>query len=262
MSTVDLDGLKITGEKFSLALETRANTFHMNGFNLVNAVASDLYDIELLADNKPIQRWRDMQQINEFMYHYDRVGSVETAHCAWFHERPELQDEYRYLTSLGTLDVGTLVIKGKIKSAVAATIEINPYAVLGEVQPLGVFTRIETNPYSTNKAGEFIIADLPVSGRLVALHIEDTATTVIDEYRIKYNRQTEKEGSAARFALLNGYDRRNGIPNTTSIEWTGNGNPLEAYEIGPRRFTTELDFADNADKAVDIIVETYSTFGG
>ncbi len=262
MQVIDLDGLKITGNKFSMSLETRANTYHRNGLEITGGVASDLYDIELLIDNKPIQRWADGDAINRHQLHYGRISAVDDKHIKWFHERPELEPEFRYLTSIGTFDVGTMVIKGKIKDAVKDTIDIKPYAKVGEAQYLGTFTRIETNPYSTNKAGVLPIDDLPISGVIAALHIESKETTAVKNYDVIYNRQTEKEGSKTRFDSMNDDDGFEPIANTCSVSWMGDRNPASAYEVGPRRFVLELDFEDNADKAVDVIVETFSTFNG
>ena len=257
----DLDAVKINGLNWSLSLETRANTFNEVHLPLTNCVAGNILDIEVLIDNRPIQKWLTGQQINEHMYHYGRVDAVRTDEVNLIFTRRELEEAFRNLTAIGTMDVGSFVIKGRLAGGLTNP-DVEAWAEVDAVTKLGTFTRIEQWDHSTASAGLKEVDDAPISGALVGLHYTPRATTVVDRFGIKYNRIMEKEGTPARFARMNADDGFNGIPNTTSIGFIGSRNPREAYEIGPRRFVQELTYANNADKAVDVVLETFSTFNG
>jgi len=262
MPHIDIDGLKITGSEWSVDIQTRAHSYHYIGLELTNVTAENVTDIEVKINGKTIMEFDSGKELNEFMRHYDRVPSVRTDQIDLWFARPELEDKFRFMTSIGTLDVGSFVIKGKLAGSPVSP-AIQPFADVGIAQPLGMFTRIERLPHSAANAGRSVIDNLPVNGDIVALHILEKLTTQVDDIKVKYNRVTEKEGSTARWGKIAANDKRVAIPDTHSLSWIGSNNPLEAYSVGPLKLNLELDYnATPADRATDIIVESLSSFGG
>ena len=140
-------------------------TFEMGGTTFDESLISDL-TVEI--NGKPVQIFATGTRLVQLNSYYGRPDDTANGYLTIYFDRPEMNPEFRKLTGLGTQDVDTLVVKGKIDaSASAPTLEAT--ATLYPPQPLGAFVKVKQFPISFG-AGVNEVDKLPKGPRIIALH--------------------------------------------------------------------------------------------
>ena len=129
---------------------------------------AQLTDLQVKINGEVIIEFDDAAELDEYNAYYGR-SKVTNIHTFYFN-RPEFHDLVsQRMTGLGTADIETLTITGKITGATAPTLTAS--AIKSEPQPLGVFVRIKKNTHNASGT-TFQIADMPKLGRIIATHFK------------------------------------------------------------------------------------------
>jgi len=189
--------------------------------------AAQMKNIKVMADTKTFQEFADAAELAKYNAYYGRAQSGNY-NTIWF-DRPELGEDYRDITAVGTLDLKKLQIQFDVDiAAVAPTLKAQAVTSLGE--PIGLITKIKRQTYPIAGTGEQDLTRIPQIGKIIALHfskLADDVTKVI----IKRDGVDMLESNATDLEeLLKQYDR---VPQTlwATVDFCVKGNLSDALEV-------------------------------
>lgn len=145
-------------------------TYHRIGLELTNILAAQLTNLTIEVNGKSIQTFADMAEMKSINDFYTRDDDSANGLYWIYFTRPELNEDTRELTALGTADVDTLTISGDLDAAVVAP-AIKCHAEFSAGTPMGLITKIKRFPV-TLTAGVNEIDKLPRGPRIMALHMK------------------------------------------------------------------------------------------
>lgn len=127
-----------------------------------------LTDLKVKINGETVIEFDDADELDEYNAYYGRSKTADI-HTFYFN-RPEFHDLLNQrITGLGTADIKTLTITGKITGATAPTLVAT--CVKSEPQPLGAFVKILKNTHNASGTTKQI-SDMPKLGRIIAAHFK------------------------------------------------------------------------------------------
>jgi len=180
------------------------STYHQIQLLTANLTPAQVTNIQLYADTKLFQEYTDLAQLNAINAFYKRPqnGNYFTF---WF-DRPELQEDFREITAIGTKDLKAFTIKFKIDAA-AVSPGITARAETSLNLPLGLITKVKQQTYPLTSSGLQDITKVPQIGKIMGLHfykvvddmtelnfkrdsveLIDTDVTDLEEFQLQYDR--------------------------------------------------------------------------
>jgi len=142
-------------------------TYHQVQMLRTNLTAAQCTQVQVYIGTKVVQEFDDLEEMAALNAYYKRpqTGNYDSF---WF-DRPELDEQDREITAIGTLDVSNFQIKFKVAAAaVAPSISVRADRSIGT--PLGVFTKIKRSPYPITSTGEVDLTRMPKIGKVIAEH--------------------------------------------------------------------------------------------
>lgn len=219
---------------------------------------SQIKNIELQVNGKPIWQFKDGQRLHDLNSYYKARNATAGILDFWF-IRPEFDEiDLRRLTALGTADVSTLSLKMDIDAA-AADPKLVAHASKSLQSPLGMITKYKNYPASSATAGMKDIDNIPKEGRLAAIHFfkDDISKVDVEADSVKVYELSKTLGEK----IQADYGREPMSAKATSVDFTTEGDPRTAMIVeGVRdlRFRPVLDTAG----AFDVVVEYLTGFKG
>jgi len=189
--------------------------------------AAQMKNIKVMADTKTFQEFADAAELAKYNAFYARAqnGNYNTI---WF-DRPELSEDYRDITAVGTLDLKKLQIQFDIDAgAVAPTIKAQAVTSLGE--PIGLITKIKRQVYPISGTGEQDLTRIPQIGKIIALHFSKVADDVTKLIVKRDSVDMLESGAADLEELMKQYGR---VPQAlwASIDFCVKGGLSDALEV-------------------------------
>lgn len=149
-------------------------TYHRVSLSHNLADLDDLQDLEVIINGKTVQKYLNGSQVEAINEFYGRA--LGTGILSLYFGRPELVElEQQRILALGTADVQTLTIKGKIAAGATYTggdtaPSIEADAWVSAPEPLGLLVKVRQFPYSSSVAGQVDVDNLPRGPRIAAIH--------------------------------------------------------------------------------------------
>lgn len=143
-------------------------TYHRIGLELTNITAAQLTNLTVEVNGKAIQTFADVAELKLLNDYYTRDDDSANGLYWLYFTRPEMHEDTRELTALGTADVDTLTISGDLDAAVVNP-AIKAHAEFTAGTPLGLITKVKRFPVSL-VAGVNEIDKLPRGPRILAIH--------------------------------------------------------------------------------------------
>lgn len=226
--------------------------------------ATDIGRIELLANGKSIQSYKDLTRLIDLNGYYNRGADSVSATAIQFAlhlNRAELADNvWRRAPGIGTADLQTLHIEMDIASGAPADIAITAHAVVDPIrQPLGAFFRVREFPASSPTSGDFEADKLPRGPWYSAIHLfkSDVTAVQIEADGVKILDATK--GILERVQKESSPVKR--VPVTakaTHIDFVTDGDLLNAVNTaGLQDWRVKMTLGSSG--AVDIVTETLDT---
>ncbi|PLA73512.1 hypothetical protein CYQ88_10845 [Hydrogenovibrio sp. SC-1] len=220
---------------------------------------AQLKNIELLANGKVFQRFKDGATVKFLNDYYGRSADVNGVLTLWF-VRPEMDTlADKRMTALGTADIQSLTLRFDIDAAAANPV-VKSWAIQSDQTVFGACTKIKNFPSSVAVAGLQEIDNIPTSGaRIAAMHVikADTSEIQVDVNSLKAFEATKEIAEQ----IQKDYKR---VPQTASashIDFTLEGDLAQALTTkGLQDFRLKLTH-DTAG-AVDVIVEYFDGLAG
>jgi hypothetical protein len=147
-------------------------TYHQLYLYFAGVTLSQLKNIRIEVDGKPIKKWANGDRLNAENIHYGR-GAATADTLPIFFTRTELQEiNQRRVFALGTADVQTMSLLVDIDPAAAAPV-LKANSVRSASAPMGFITRIHEFKHSSAVSGEVEIDNIPLRGNaaIAAIHI-------------------------------------------------------------------------------------------
>lgn len=230
------------------------------------ATLAQMKNIRLLVDGKPIQEYRDGEELRAVNRYYER-HDADGFLTLWF-VRPEMQRlEHQQVTALGTGDsagngrVQTLQLEVDIDDA-AASPTLKAHAWQSDPKPLGQMTKVKRFTYSSATAGTFEIDNIPKGPRLLAVHfIKDGGD--ISAIELEQNSRKVFEGSKGLFQYIQRQSDRTPQTDYITLDFVQQGDLMQSIITEPRvvqdqRFRLTLD----SPGSVVVLVEYLDRFAG
>lgn len=201
-------------------------TYHALELRLTNLAKDEVTDLFLYLDGKPVCEFADLAELDSLNTYYNRIWP--TNHSTWFFERPEFQEQFRQLTSLGTNGLKTVVIRGKIDAgAVNPALEV--YADQENVaRAPGLITKIRKFPKDFSVSGAQVVQNIPHQAGIAAIHLmkSDVSAVKLETLDLKNERRTEVD--ATKTVLQARQDQfRTPSANFTTVDFVASGLPRD-----------------------------------
>lgn len=149
-------------------------TYDQVRLKLTNLNLDEVQNIELLANGKVFQSFKDGAQVKFLNDYYGRPADP-TGQLTIHFVRPEMADlVQRRLFAVGTQDLQTLTLRFDIPATTASVNEpvVEAWAVQSEPAPMGVITKVKRFPFASSVAGLQEIDKIPTGGaRIAAIHL-------------------------------------------------------------------------------------------
>lgn len=251
------------GESFTIELQKGA-TYNAIHLDLTGCTGAQLTDLEVKINGKTIQYYQDLDQLDAINDYYGRAYSGNY-HILYF-IRPEMQEQFRKVTAIGTANVDTFTIVGKIAAAAAAPVLVVSADTTNISQPLNLITKVKHYPVAS-AGGVMDIDKIPKAGKVIAHHfgkadvtnviMERDGVVMIDASKTLLE-QVEKAAESARVPVTASYTHidycLDGILfNAAEVVKYDNGVMVQDY-----RARVTVTAAGN----VDHLVEYLDTFSG
>ncbi|NAW57766.1 MULTISPECIES: major capsid protein P2 [unclassified Vibrio] len=147
-------------------------TYHLMHLYFTNLSLSQMKNIRIEVDGKPIKKWADGERLNAENKHYGR-GAATAGCLPIFFTRDELNDlAQKRVFALGTTDIQTMHLLIDIADdAVGPKLEAT--SVRSAEAPMGFITRIHEFKKSSAVSGEIEIDNIPLreNAAIAAIHI-------------------------------------------------------------------------------------------
>lgn len=236
---------------------------------LKNIKRDALKNIRVEIDGKPIQEYKDGDQLYKINHYYRRqnssFGNVDTSTVGgflpiWF-SRPEMNSlEHQRVTRLGTTGVQTFQVSFDIADDAVNPIVI-AHAVQSDPSPLGMITKVKQFVMSAATAGQFEIDSIPKGPRIFAVHFFKPD---IKHVEIEQNSRKIREGSKDFLKHVQTESKRTPIfKDATHMDFTLEADLYHSLETNPQvirdqRFRLDLETAGE----VRVVVEYLDFFAG
>lgn len=167
----------------------------------------DILNLSVNVNGKPIMTFgtgTELRQINDFYGRPDQSAHIgaNSGTLDIYFRRPELLEQFRNLTALGTQDVDTLTITGDLSGTTSPT--LTAHAVLGRPAAMGAITKVRRFPVTFSTSGQQEIDRLPMGPRIIAVHlfksdisdveVEADGVKIVDASKDLLNILQENEG--------------------------------------------------------------------
>lgn len=245
------------GGEFTLECPIRP-TYEKITLKLTNITNAQLTALEIRVDGRPIQRFKDAARVAALNNYYKR--GVTAGYVDFHFSRPEMATVFEQrLTALGTADIKTLTIVGKIDAACVSP-AVEAFAIRSQPQPIGLITKIREYPMSFAVSGQVDIDKIPLSrAALAAIHLfkADVSACTVESNNAKIYERPKAAGEHDQGG-------RNRTPQTatcTHLDWMLEGSIREALDttgIQDFRLRPTIDTSGS----VDVVVEYLDGVGG
>lgn len=250
------------GTNFSIELTVGGMLYHSLLFGLTGLSKADVQNVELVINGKPMRRYADLAELDAENDHYERA--YPSGNSILYFERPELQEQFRQFTSLGTSDVTSLVITGTIAATVTGSPNIDvTYNAEKAVAPLGLFTKIREFSKTVSAAGEHALTDIIHKGQIAAITFKKS-----DVSRVKIEGVVAANGETkilldATKEEIQGFQLNTRTPNAneTKIDFLESGlinDTVAGQEFASMTITPTVDSAG----AIPVRMEFIDSFAG
>lgn len=251
----------VAGGQFTLECPVRP-TYEKLTLALTNITPAQLTDIEVRVNGKAIQTFKNAERVNYLNAYYQRVVTAGFIDL-WF-SRPEMATvtEQR-MTGLGTADIQTLTIVGKIDAASVGPV-IVATAIRSEPQPLGMVTKIRQFPMSSAVSGQIDIDKIPIGSTRAPAVIAAIHLFKADISKVEVQANNAKVYELTKTTAEHNQSSRKRTPQTavaTHVDFVLEGAIREALNMaGVQDFRVKptLDTAG----AYDVVVEYFDGIGG
>lgn len=140
---------------------------------------TDVTNLSLKLDNVSIQEYQDIAELKELQARRYLDDLAADDGVKWYMESPDLEEDLRNLTDLGTKGLKTVTIRGHILAGAAgADPDITVYAVktAKAVEP-GMIRKVKRHPLTFATAGEQVISKIPHRGPIASVHFKKSDVT-------------------------------------------------------------------------------------
>lgn len=203
------------------------STYHQIQLLKTNLTAAQVTNIQIYADTKLFQEYTDLDQLDAINAFYKRPQNGNY-HTFWF-DRPELNEEFREITAIGTKDLKAFTIKFKIAAAAVAP-AITARAETSMNLPLGLITKIKQQTHPLTSTGWQDITKIPQIGKIIGLHFYK-ATDDITEFTFKRDDNEIIETSVADVEEFQAQYNRVPQANYVHFDFAMKGNLFNALEV-------------------------------
>lgn len=214
------------GLTVSVNFPVNGKTYNFATWALTNVTPADMTNIKFKLNGKTFQEFDDGTVLDELNDYYNRPYSGAN-HTAFF-ERPELREQFRRLTSIGTMGLSTFTMEFNLAATVVDP-AIQFYADTGEPQLTGMITKIKKFPVSFTSAGKHDIDKIPRVGKIAALHFykSDISNVIIERDDVLVVDATKDILEQVQKI----YDRVPVTAKCTHVDFIHRGVPTEALEV-------------------------------
>ena len=228
-------------------------------FELKGITPSGMKNLRVEVDGKPVQEFKDGQQLIEINNYYKRATRNGFL-SIWF-SRPEMNSlDHQRVTRLGTTGVQTLQVSFDIDDSV-----VNPsivaYAIQSDASPIGMITKVKQFVMSSATAGQFEIDSIPKGPRILAVHFYKNDVSYVE---VEQNSRKIREGSKELLDFIQRESDRspNGALRTT-VDFTQEADLYHSLETNPQ-FVKDQRFRLNLETAgeVRVVVEYLDFLAG
>lgn len=240
------------GARFSIEFPVGKRVYRNAVLELTNIGLTDMTDISLELHGKPVMQFDDLAQLKLLNDYYGRDDKTASGIHTLYFSRPEFLERWRDLTAIGTGDISTMILRGKLDAAV-----VNPdikchadYYVPDEdgrkrgEHLLGAITKVRSFPRTFATAGKQEIDSLPTGGRIMAMHLlkSDINDVEVEADGNKFYDASKTIGEAIQ-------SREARVPQTASathVDFVLEGDPSEALVTrGLNNLIVRMDLGTN-----------------
>lgn len=245
------------GGEFTLECPVRP-TYEKITLKLTNITPAQLTALEIRVDGRPVQRFKDAVRVNAINNYYKR--GVTGGYVDFHFTRPEMASVFEQrMTALGTADIKTLTIVGKIDAACVSP-AVEAYAIRSEPQPIGLITKIREFPMSFAVSGQVDIDKIPLSrAALAAIHLfkSDVSACTVEANNAKIYERPKEAGEHDQ----SGRNRTPQNAACTHLDFMLEGSIREALTTeGIQDFRLRPTIASSG--SLDVVVEYLDGIGG
>lgn len=224
-------------------------------FELTNVTTAQMTNYKLKVGSKTITDVASADVLEDQNKFYARPQAANTF-THWFY-RPEVKEDVRMLTSLGTLDLSAVTIEFKLDAGVVNP-AIKAYAVQRAPQVMGLVTKVREYPLAFATSGLQQIDNIPRGARITAVHLKKSDVSRV-EFEINNGTGPAKiiEASKALLEVLQKQNMR--VPQTakyTHLDFNLTGDlagAMPTAQLVDMRFKPFLDTSGQLTVVVEYI---------
>lgn len=199
----------------TIAMPVGAQSYESVNIRLTDIDKSEITNIQVLANGKPIQTWKTVDDLEAVSRYYGYPIDAKEININFLRQHFTQSAQAR-LFNFGTLDLSTASVRfdiGAIASGKSPRVEASAprYTAIDEAgkviqaaNSIGAITKVRNFISSSSVAGEFEISDIPREMFLQALHLKLTdpsgVAAAITDCKIELNGQKVWDLSHERMA--------------------------------------------------------------
>lgn len=223
-------------------------------FEYSGLTLSQIKNLRVEIDGKPIQEFKDGVQLDDLNKYYDRHDEAGFI-SIWFN-RPEMNSlDHQRVTRLGTTGVQTFQISFDIDED-ATNPKVKAHALQSDAGPLGMITKVKQFVMSSATAGQFEIDSIPRGPRILAIHFFKADVLSVE---VEQNSRKIREGTKQLLQFLQRESGRKPMSaKATSIDFTQEADLYHSLETRPdfiqdQRFRLDLGSAGEVRVLVEYL---------
>lgn len=237
-------------------------TYDQIRLKMTNLNLDELQNVEVLANGKVVQSYKDGAQIKFLNDYYGRPADPAGQLTLHF-VRPEMADlTQRRLFGFGTQDLQTFTLRFDIPATTAAGTapKVEAWAVQSEPAPAGVITKVKRFPVATSVTGTQELDSIPTGGaRIMAVHFTKAGINKaeVEMNSVKVYDALKEVGEGIQIAA----GRKPDGTTSLHLDWILEGDTAQALVTeGLQDFRIRLDHADT--NPCDMIIEYLDGIAG
>jgi len=222
--------------------------------------ATDIGKIEVLINGKVVQSFKDYTMLADLNGYYKRGADAITQFAIHFERAEMMNAVYRRAPGIGTADIQTMHMEITLPGTAPADMTMQAWAEVDPVpQPLGVFFKVRSYPFSSAVSGTVEVDKLPRGPWYGAIHlfkadvntveVQVNSVKVIDGTKAVLER-TQKEASPTPRVPV--------TAKATHVDFMTEGDLAQALQTSDvQDFRVIMGLGTSG--AVDIVTETLDT---
>lgn len=240
------------GSRFSVEFPVGERVYRNAVLELTNILPAQMTDLSLELHGKPVMQFDDLAQLKLLNDYYGRDDKTGAGIHTFYFSRPEFLERWRDLTAIGTGDISTMILRGKLDAAVVnPVIKCHADYFVPDVNGrqrgehlLGAITKIRSFPRTFATAGKQEIDSLPMGGRIIAMHL---LKSDINDVEVEASEQKFYDASKTIGEAVQSREAR--VPqsaNATHVDFVLEGDPEDALVTrGLSSFLLRMDLGTN-----------------